>query len=425
MSKIFRYMCLALALCSILSLASCSGRNIGSEDEEIVYKTYDEYVEGAILHYGTKDENFRYKVYDICVTINEYVGSGEKVIIPDTLKVVLDSTEVKVLPVIAIEEGVFAEKEYITEVTIGANILKIANNAFNGCTALKTVNMSSSVNELGDAAFANCIRLKSIIIPAKVEKVPPSAFDGCSMLTKVVIEAKGDGTDSEKTLNSKAFANCDRLTTIWIPADITAIDHSVFFGSAAPTVFGTETSKAAVFAAENKLDFVISSRKDFDFTARQYKPTLTLDDEEVGQFSIGDTADCGVFTIHLKDAKYFRQLGDLKAEDGYTYAVLYFDVKNTTAGTHYFEGLNVDCRSYAETDEGYYKFTKKPVMLATSVLDSQYPVGNIGAGKTLSGVMVFKVYKEFIYLTVDFSSYEQTGSNQSQADDIPAKFKVQ
>ena len=425
MTKIFRYMCLALALCSILSLASCSGRNVEDEGDAAAYKTYSEYVEGSTLHYGTKDKDFRYKVYNTCVTINQYVGHEEHVVVPDTLKVVLNSSEVKVLPVIAIEDDVFAENSFIEDVTIGANILKIGNNAFYGCSALKTVNMSSSVNELGDAAFANCSKLKSIIIPAGVETVPASAFNGCSMLTKVVIEAKGDGTDSEKTLGGNAFANCDRLTTIWIPADITAIDHSVFDGSAAPTVFGTETSKAAVFAAENKLDFVISSRKDFDFTARQYKPTLTLDDEEVGQFSVGDTIDCGVFNISLKDVKYFSQLGSLEAGDGYTYAALYFDIENTTAGTHFFEGLNVDCRSYAETDEGYFKFTKRPVMLATSVLNCQYPVGDIGAGETLSGVMVFKVYKEFIYLTVDFSAYKQTGLDYDKSDQIPAKFKVQ
>ncbi|MBR2301751.1 MAG: hypothetical protein IKA41_07370, partial [Bacteroidaceae bacterium] len=60
-----------------------------------------------------------------------------------------------------------------------------------------------------------------------------------------------------------------------------------------------------------------------------------------------------------------------------------------------------------------------------SVLNCQYPVGDIGAGETLSGVMVFKVYKEFIYLTVDFSTYKQTGLDYDQSDQIPAKFKVQ
>lgn len=428
MRKIKRFISAALAVVCVLTATGCSGTRRGSSTEKAEEKlaTYADYLANATLHYPTKDSNFRYTVYDNCATITEFLSSDRTVAdIPGTLTVVLNGDTAKELPVVAIEEGAFEDETELRELTVGANILTIEEDAFSGCTALETVNMSNSVNEIGDGAFSGCESLKSIIIPAKVASVPTHAFSGCTQLRKVVIEADGPAADKKKTLGSYAFASCPRLTTIWIPEDISLIDNSVFNNSPQPIIFGAETSTAAEFAAKHRMDFVLSTREDFDVMARRYRPSLTLSDDRVGHFTVGDTAKCGIFDIKFNSVEYYSKLGSLTAENGFTYAVFEFEVKNTTAGDHYFEGLNLSCRSYAEDSDGFYSYHKEPVMVASDVLNARYPVGIIKGKGTVKGVVVLKVYKQFTYVTVQFNSYSQTNKSTAGVTTVPAKFRIQ
>ena len=65
----------------------------------------------------------------------------------------------------------------------------IEDNAFAGCTALKSVTIPNTTIHIGDYAFANCSSLESIVIPKSVTAIGSLAFEGCTALT---IYCEGD-----------------------------------------------------------------------------------------------------------------------------------------------------------------------------------------------------------------------------------------
>ena len=66
----------------------------------------------------------------------------------------------------------------------------IQNNAFEGCTNLKVVNIPNGLTHLSDAAFDGCSSLTSIVLPKSVEYIYRKAFANCSELTDVYCYAE-------------------------------------------------------------------------------------------------------------------------------------------------------------------------------------------------------------------------------------------
>ena len=82
----------------------------------------------------------------------------------------------------------------------------IGEEAFMGCTGLKSVSISGNV---GDGAFRHCTGLENISINEGVENIGPSAFLGCPMTT---IHLPSTVT----TIDAQAFAYCSCLSTITV-----------------------------------------------------------------------------------------------------------------------------------------------------------------------------------------------------------------
>jgi hypothetical protein len=73
----------------------------------------------------------------------------------------------------------------VTSVTIPSTVKTISDEAFSGCTKLKSVTISkkAKLSSIGDSAFSGCTALKEIYINA--ETVGEYAFYGCTKLSKV------------------------------------------------------------------------------------------------------------------------------------------------------------------------------------------------------------------------------------------------
>ena len=138
----------------------------------------------------------------------------------------------------------------------GFPVVGIRDSAFQGCTALKSVEIPDSVTSIGDRAFANCSGLASVMISASVRRIGYYAFENCSklnsffvaednpyyksvsglLLTKdgktLVMGVNGDVTipDGVTRIAGTAFEGCDGLTSISIPDSVTSIEYSAFSG---------------------------------------------------------------------------------------------------------------------------------------------------------------------------------------------------
>jgi len=101
-------------------------------------------------------------------------------------------------------------KSSITSVKINFGVTSIGNNAFFGCTGLKSIIIPESVTSIGEYAFNNCPSLSSVVFPESLNNISDWAFVGCSGLTSVIIPV------SVTFVSSSAFEECSRLISITV-----------------------------------------------------------------------------------------------------------------------------------------------------------------------------------------------------------------
>ena len=112
----------------------------------------------------------------------------------------------------------------LKSVTIPSGVESISSRAFSGCSGLTSVTIPSSVTSIGSSAFSGCSGLTSVTIPSSVESIGSSAFYDCSGLTSVTIPS------SVESIGTCAFQGCSRLTSVTIPSSVTLIGNDVFYG---------------------------------------------------------------------------------------------------------------------------------------------------------------------------------------------------
>lgn len=127
----------------------------------------------------------------------------------------------------------------LSEVTIPEGVDSIGSYAFNGCSGLTKVVIPNSVTSV--SGFGNCSGLQEIEVGEGV--VDFNAFGGCSNLKKVTWNAVGCtyGTlpqsietitfgDKVETLPKRFCKDCRMLTDVVLPASLTSLGESAFYG---------------------------------------------------------------------------------------------------------------------------------------------------------------------------------------------------
>ena len=115
--------------------------------------------------YGQNISDFKYTVNGGAVTITEYIGSENDIVIPDSISG---------FPVTSIGEGAFCDTG-LTSVIIPNSVTIISDGAFLA-NYLTNVIIPDSVTTIGRSAFAHN-QLTEVIIPKSVSNIGVDAFD--------------------------------------------------------------------------------------------------------------------------------------------------------------------------------------------------------------------------------------------------------
>lgn len=173
-------------------------------------------------------------------------------------------------------EGLFESNTEITsfeELKYFTGITTIAENAFQGCTALTAIELPSSVTKIEQGAFSSCTSLKKIELPAKVATLGVGVFANSTSLESIEVDAdntkytsvngvllnkakntlvaypagregKYEMPSTVKTISDYAFTGAGKLTGLKMSKNVVSIGTGAFRHSSLPYVFlpGTVSS---------------------------------------------------------------------------------------------------------------------------------------------------------------------------------------
>ena len=150
-------------------------------------------------------------------------AGGEKytgdIVVPEKVKA-SDGVE---YPVTALGDNAFNGCSGLKSITIPSSVTSLGDDCFQSCSGLTSLTIPSSVTSLGEFCFSYCHSLTSITIPSSVTSLGKYCFAWCSGLTSVTIPS------SVTSLGSECFRDCSSLTSITIPSSVTSLGDYCFF----------------------------------------------------------------------------------------------------------------------------------------------------------------------------------------------------
>ena len=111
-------------------------------------------------------------------------------------------------------------------------LTQIQNDAFNGCTNLRNINIPETVTYLGYSVFSSCTSLESITLPNSLQSVSSTGniFGYCTNLESVSLPG---GID----IPYRTFINCTKLESVTLRGAIKGIGEDAFRGcSSLPSI---------------------------------------------------------------------------------------------------------------------------------------------------------------------------------------------
>lgn len=188
--------------------------------------------EGMEAWYGNNFEwDIRKAVIKDSVTkIGKYAfwncSNLEAVVLPDSVTIIgshafgsCDKLKEVVIPegVREIEFGTFMCCYSLEKVTIPDSVISIGSQTFWMCSSLKEITIPEGVRSLGQWVFMSCTSLTEVTVPPSVIYMGPMVFENCENLTEVTLNEK---IPQKYLYSEELFRGCDKLTKIYVPADL-------------------------------------------------------------------------------------------------------------------------------------------------------------------------------------------------------------
>lgn len=159
--------------------------------------------------------------------VTAYTGTADYVVIPEYVSVNDGLNAAKAVKVTGFTKDAFAGNQNIKGVLIPKHIRSIPDNAFEGCTNLRSV-IGYGINSIGSAAFKNCTSLKTFIVDEFVEHLGSDAFEN----TDEVYFNAANASVAEAALNSKTkhlILSLSEMTDDFNNRKIVVSDKTEFF----------------------------------------------------------------------------------------------------------------------------------------------------------------------------------------------------
>ncbi len=267
-------------------------------------------------------------------------------------------------------ENMLVIKCGIDAVIFGSGVKHIGNNAFNGVTSLKRVELGSNVQTVGDKAFYKCEAITQVVLNEGLKSIGARAFYGCNKLTSVVLP------NSLTAIDDYAFYRCAGLTEIHFGANVQTIGDFAFFGCVGLTSFSVPSSVTSI------------GRQAFRACTGLKSVVLTSNVTDIDMHAF---YGCGALTIYAQDAQakegwnerfnssYRPIVWGCEIRDGYVYAL--------TMGANTISYLNT-VNTLSAPERAGYRF----VGWATSegATEIEYSAENLD--KVADGTKVFAVW---------------------------------
>lgn len=166
--------------------------------------------------------------------------------------------------VTAIGDNAFQGCTKLTSINIPAGVTTIGDHAFDGCAPLASITLPEGLETIGEFAFRGCKVIETLFIPKTVAAIGTAAFTGCTALTSIVVDADNTAYDCREQCNAIIQTEGDVLiagcTSAFIPTSVKAIADYAFFGCQFPAIDipdGVTTIGISAFEQCDKLTSVI------------------------------------------------------------------------------------------------------------------------------------------------------------------------
>ena len=255
--KISLLLAIIMAFCSCIALSSCGNtpEEPNGEDDSTTY-LFDYHISDdgeyyIVTGYGVTEET-------VSVIPSEYEGKPVKEIYHEAFTNDLNARPyIQVMTLASTIEKIgfsaFYQCENLKTVNFNAGLKIIEDNAFADCPSFIEAKLPEGLESIGSYAFRGCTSLGSITLPSTLKHIGTSAFVGSKYLNEKALTHNGNITylpdtagkawvilgeydiadanlpDNTVGIASGAFASCDALTTIEIPAGVKYISKNAFF----------------------------------------------------------------------------------------------------------------------------------------------------------------------------------------------------
>lgn len=151
-----------------------------------------------------------------------------------------------------IGQNTFNNCSDLTEVTIsaGSNLTAVGNNAFSGCSSLRTFYLPAGVESIGDGAFNNCGALERFSVAEGNSAYRSENGHLIERATGTLIRGGHDSAvpDGTAAIAQAAFRRANGITALYIPLSVTQIGNYCIADSSIETILyqGTEEQWNAV-----------------------------------------------------------------------------------------------------------------------------------------------------------------------------------